>query len=258
MNVSPIETAAHWLAEARSAVAITGAGVSTPSGIPDFRSAGSGLWEKADALSVVSLTHFRRDPLPFYQWVVPLARSILAAEPNPAHHILAQWEKQGILRTLITQNIDLLHEKAGSQHFWEVHGHLRTLTCTHCMEKFPALPILASIPPDIRPPKCTNCGWVLKPDVILFGEQLPYKAIQGSLAAVKACDVLLVAGSSLEVYPVAEWPSIAQQRGAKLILVNRTPTYLDGHANLVLHGNVEEILPAIDAVIRARSFTPQT
>ncbi len=238
-----VAQAADLLRRSRATVAFTGAGLSTPSGIPDFRSAGSGLWENADPFEVASLAAFRYHPEKFYAWVRPLVETMHHAQPNPAHHALAALEAAGRLALVITQNIDTLHLRAGSRHVLEIHGHVREVTCGNCHRHWPGQPVFDQFLQDGQVPRCADCGGVLKPDVILMGEQLPEALLRQAQTAVKNCDVLLVAGSSLEVFPAADLPLKAITYGARLILVNITPTYLDEQAAVVIHGDVAEILP---------------
>ena len=249
-----IHEAAAYLQHARRAVALTGAGISTPSGIPDFRSTGSGLWDRYDPMEVASLMTFRHHPERFFAWVRPLLQDILAAQPNPAHMALAQLEQAGQIHTIITQNIDGLHQKAGSRHVLEVHGTLETLTCTQCFRTYPSREFLPAFLETGAIPRCPACGAILKPDVVLFGEQLPWKVWQEAEQAARSCDLMLVAGSSLEVTPVANLPLIAAQSGAALIIVNHTPTYIDIRADVVIRGDVAHVLPRIaEAVLSAQS-----
>ncbi len=171
--ISAIEFAADLLRQAERAVVLTGAGISTPSGIPDFRSEGTGLWSRDEPMEVASLSTFRTAPERFYQWFRPLARQIFNAQPNPAHIALAELEKAGRLRMIVTQNIDILHQKAGSQHVVEMHGTLATLSCTQCFNKWDRK-IIWKPSSNMEPfPSARNAERILKPDVILFGEQLP-------------------------------------------------------------------------------------
>jgi NAD-dependent deacetylase len=232
------------LRDARCVVALSGAGISTPSGIPDFRSPGSGLWESADPFVVASLSGFRRRPQAFYDWVRPLARQVLRAQPNPAHRALARLEAAGRLHAIVTQNIDGLHQRAGSRCVHEVHGHLRTATCLRCRRQVPTDGLIEALMGDAVPPSC-DCGGALKPDVVLFGELLPVDVWTAAEAAVDACDVLLVVGSSLEVAPVSELPLRAVGHGTRVIIVNREPTELDTLADAVIRGDVAEVLPAL-------------
>jgi NAD-dependent deacetylase len=250
MNPDLLQAAA-LIRQARYLVALTGAGVSTPSGIPDFRSPHSGLWEQVDPMEVASLRGFRANPREFYEWVKPLARAMRAAQPNPAHWALAQLEQCGKLAMLITQNIDLLHSRAGSQHVLEIHGHLREATCIGCYKVLPAEAVLTRWLEHNQLPVCPDCGGALKPNVILFGEQLPALIYTQARQAAKRCDVMLVAGSSLEVFPAAELPTLALQAGAQLIIINQTPTDLDAQAAVVWQADVASVLPAlVDEVTR--------
>ncbi|NLE75757.1 MAG: NAD-dependent deacylase [Chloroflexi bacterium] len=243
-----VEAAARLLLQAHHAVALTGAGLSTPSGIPDFRSPTTGLWAQVDPMEVASIWSFRRRPERFFAWLGPLAQALLHARPNPAHLALAQLEASGYLRAVITQNIDSLHQAAGSRRVIELHGHVRTATCTRCYTIHQVDPYLRSCTLEGRVPRC-SCGGVLKPDVILMGEDLPHETFQAALEEVRACDVLLVAGTSLEVAPAAELPFVAQRRGAVVIVVNREPTPMDGHATVVLRGDVAWAVPAVVAAM---------
>jgi NAD-dependent deacetylase len=237
--------AADLFRDAKHVVALTGAGLSTPSGIPDFRSEGTGLWARDEPLEVASLSTFRIAPERFYKWFRPLANQIFNARPNPAHTALAELEKRGHLHTIVTQNIDALHQKAGSQHVVEMHGTMQTLTCTQCYRQVNSKDRLQTFVEQGEIPHCSKCGAVLKPDVILFGEQLPQSAWLAAQRETRQCDLMLVAGSSLEVLPVAGLPMQALDRGAHLIIVNNTPTYLNVRADVVILENVAKIIPAI-------------
>jgi NAD-dependent deacetylase len=239
-----IRQIADWLRTASYAVAFTGAGISTPSGIPDFRSEESGLWEHADPMEVASIFGFRQNPRAFYAWVRPLARTTLSAQPNPAHTALAVLEQRGILKSVITQNIDMLHTRAGNRVVRELHGHMREMTCIRCFKVFPAQSYLETLLEDDTLPTC-SCGGVLKPNVILFGEQLPYKPLQDARQDAKTCDIMLVIGSSLEVEPASSLPSFAQRNGAKVVIINLQPTEFDRRADLVVHEDAAVILPRI-------------
>lgn len=241
--MNPIDRAADFLLRARHPVALTGAGVSTRSGIPDFRSPGSGIWQKVDPLEVASIFAFRRRPAAFFEWMTPMARRIVEAQPNAAHLALAQMEATGCLRAIITQNIDGLHQRAGSQRVLEVHGHLREATCVRCYRVFPTESFIQRFLDEGSFPVCPECGNLLKPNVILFGEQLPALTMQAAQRHIRQCDLVLVAGSSLEVAPVSELPRLAYQHGAHLIIVNLQPTYLDDQADVTIHDDVTDILP---------------
>jgi NAD-dependent deacetylase len=243
--ISAIEFAADLLRQAERAVVLTGAGISTPSGIPDFRSEGTGLWSRDEPMEVASLSTFRTAPERFYQWFRPLALQIFNAQPNPAHIALAELEKAGRLRLIVTQNMDTLHQKAGSQHVVEMHGSMATLSCTQCYNKVESENYLEAFVDHGTIPHCPKCAGTLKPDIILFGEQLPQKAWMEAQREVRQCDLMLVVGSSLEVLPVAGLPMQALDRGAHLIIVNNSPTYLNVRADLVIQEDVAQVLPVI-------------
>lgn len=242
---SAIEDAAELVRKAKRAVVLTGAGISTPSGIPDFRSEGTGLWSRDEPLEVASLNTFRTAPERFFSWFRPLAGQIFYANANAAHLALAQLESAGHINTIITQNIDGLHQKAGSTCVVETHGTLRTLTCTSCYQKFDSEVFLKAFIDEGKIAFCSHCRGILKPDVILFGEQLPHAAWIQAQRAARQCDLMLVTGSSLEVLPVAGLPMQALDRGAHLIVVNNTPTYVNVRADIVILSDVASVLPEI-------------
>jgi NAD-dependent deacetylase len=244
-TVEAIDFAAGLFRRAKRPVVLTGAGISTPSGIPDFRSEGTGLWSRDEPLEVASLSTFRTAPERFFAWFRPLADQIFNALPNAAHRALADLEAAGYLHAILTQNIDALHQKAGSRRVIELHGTMRTLTCGHCFFQAEAAGFLPAFVERGEIPRCPKCGSIMKPDVILFGEQLPQAAWLEAQREVRQCDLMLVAGSSLEVLPVAGLPLQAIDRGAHLVIVNNTPTYLNVRADVVILENVAEILPAI-------------
>ena len=243
-----IRRAAELIRAAKHMVAFTGAGHSTASGIPDFRSPGSGLWEKTNPMLVASIWAFRLNPQHFYDWIRPMAEIMLTASPNAAHKALAEMEARGLLQVVITQNIDNLHQRAGNRHVLELHGHMREATCVRCYQ---IVPVDAAFEQDVRAgkvPHC-HCGGVYKPNVILFGEQLPVRVLNEALAEARRCDLMLIAGSSLEVTPASEIPLIAAESGARTIIVNLQPTDFDGRADVVIHGDVAEVLPRIVAAL---------
>jgi len=240
-----LEDAAELFRRAKRVVVLTGAGISTPSGIPDFRSEGTGLWSHDEPMEVASLTTFRTHPERFFNWFRPLAGQIFNAQPNAAHFAFAEMEKAGTAHTIVTQNIDFLHQKAGSQHVIEMHGTLKTSSCTSCYKQFESKDFLQPFIDDGRIPLCSNCNGILKPDVILFGEQLPQAAWFEAQNAARQCDLMVVAGSSLEVLPVAGLPMQAIDRGAHLIVINNSPTYINVRADVVIMDDVATILPEI-------------
>jgi NAD-dependent deacetylase len=240
-----IERAQALLIQSRRAIALTGAGISTPSGIPDFRSPKSGLWDNHDPMEIASIYAFKRRPQDFYGWLHPVAKMTLTAQANPAHLALAQIELHGPLEGVITQNVDMLHDKAGSKVIYEVHGHLRQVTCLRCHSVFPSETIMAEFIETGEVPYCDGCGGVLKPNVILLGEQLPFHVLQEVKRAIRTCDLMLVAGSSLTVVPAGDLPHMAVQSGARLIIVNNEPTHVDRLADVVIHADVVDVLPRL-------------
>lgn len=247
---STLQRAASLLRTARHAVALTGAGISTPSGIPDFRSPSSGLWSKVNPMVVASKWGFRANPQAFYEWIAPLAEQMLTALPNPAHLALAELERLGKLHAVITQNIDSLHQRAGSQRVLELHGHARQAVCVRCQHEVPSDQLLEQWRVTQRVPRCPECGGVLKPTVVLFGDLLPHDVWRVAETEARHCDVMLIAGSSLEVAPASDLPLIAYHAGARLILVNYQPTPLDHLMEVALYADVAEALPAIAAGVR--------
>ncbi|MBI5305379.1 MAG: NAD-dependent deacylase [Chloroflexi bacterium] len=249
-NDQKILQAARLLIHAKRVVALTGAGISTPSGVPDFRSPGSGLWKRADPMEVASFWGFNAHPDSFYEWFKPLVELIVRAQPNSAHHALAELEAMGKLRAVITQNIDDLHQRAGSKRVLQVHGHLRQATCIRCMYQTDARPLIEEFLARGRAPQCEQCGGPMKPDVVLFGEMLPVRVMFEAEQESRQCDVMIVAGSSLEVAPAGDLPLFAKKQGAQLIVVNRTPTIADAHAQVVLREDVAVALPKIVAAVK--------
>lgn len=242
---SLILQAAQLIQKAKHTVAFTGAGISTPSGIPDFRSRGSGLWELYDPMEVASLSAFRYDPDKFYKWIQPLALTMIEAEPNPAHIALARLEEAGLLAGVVTQNIDDLHRRAGSEIVFEVHGHLREATCVSCYSCHPTEGFIETFIKTGETPHCSDCGGVLKPNTVLFGEQLPYDVFCGAADLLSQSDLILIAGSSLEMVPVASLPVGPLNTGARLIIFNHYPTYLDERADVIFRQDVAVVLPRL-------------
>lgn len=247
---SLVSKAADLLRASSHSVALTGAGFSTASGIPDFRSQGSGVWQRHDPMEVASLSAFRTQPERFFEWIHPLAVQISAAQPNAAHRALTELERTGRLQTIITQNIDGLHQRAGSQNVIEMHGSLESLTCVDCLRPFAAGEFLLAYLETKTMPKCPVCEGILKPNAILFEEQLPYEPWQRAQAAAESCELILVAGSSLEVLPVAGLPMRVLERGAKLIVINQSETYLDERADVKLELDVAAVLPEIVEMLK--------
>jgi NAD-dependent deacetylase len=240
-----IHQSAELILNAQHVVVLTGAGISTPSGIPDFRSRDSGLWERYDPMAVASLTSFRYNPEDFFEWVAPLVRRIVEAQPNTAHIALAELESKGHVQAIITQNIDALHHRAGSKSVFEIHGHLREACCTSCFKTYETHDLIRSFLEDGSLPRCLECNGILKPNIVLYGEQLPADIVRAALETLEKADLILVAGSSMEVTPAATFPIAALNRGAKMIIINHEPTYLDERASVIFNEDVAVILPKI-------------
>lgn len=218
----------HW--------ALTGAGISTESGIPDYRSPGTGLWEKMDPTRVASVDALFRDPVFFYKTNLPRWAEINQAKPNIGHLALAELERQGLIQGVITQNVDSLHLKAGSKRVYEVHGHLRTGHCLNCLRSFSFDEMLDQFQKGVVPPSCP-CGGMIRPDVVLFGDMMGEDFHQAE-RAVAGCDVLLVIGTSLQVYPVAALPRYAR----RLVIINLMSTPYDREAEVVLHEPIGQVM----------------
>jgi NAD-dependent deacetylase len=244
-----VERLAGLLRGASSVVALTGAGISVPSGIPDFRSPGTGLWENVDPMEVAHIDAWRRDPERFWHFYGDRFQSLRDKEPNGAHAALVELERRGILDAVVTQNIDMLHRKAGTVELIEVHGTIEHSSCLTCRSQYPLDDVRARQAADERGvPRC-DCSRPLKPDVVLFGEYLPQGAMEraGELAA--AADVLLCVGSSLEVWPIAQLPEITRSQGGEVAIVTTGPTPYDDVAAVKLDGDVVAELEAVVAAL---------
>jgi NAD-dependent deacetylase len=236
---------AELLLRADSAVALTGAGISVPSGIPDFRSPGTGLWENVDPAKVAHIDAFHADPVRFWCFYSRRFTELRDKQPNPAHEALVELERRGLIEGVITQNVDQLHRRAGTQELVEVHGSIATCSCLWCgsrVELEEARERLAADPDSV--PRC-DCGRPLRPDVVLFGELLPDEAMERATTLAAGADVLLCVGSSLEVHPVAGLPRVTLARGGQLALVTQGPTPYDDEAVVKLDGDVVEELGAL-------------
>ena len=234
-----LEQLARWVRESERMVFFGGAGVSTESGIPDFRSA-QGLYQQAYRYppeEIVSRRFFEEHPEAFFAFYRE-KMLWLDAKPNPAHLRLAQWEREGRLRAVVTQNIDGLHQAAGSRVVWELHGSVHRNTCTRCGRRYDARFVQESG----GLPRCA-CGGIVKPDVVLYGEALDAAVVQGAVAAIRQADLLLVGGTSLNVYPAAGL--LEYYAGKRLVLINRSPTPFDRQADLLLSGPIGQLLGAL-------------
>jgi NAD-dependent deacetylase len=240
---------ARLIREHQPCVVLTGAGVSTESGIPDFRSPG-GLWAQFDPLDYGSIESFRADPERVWRFYAPRFAMLTEAEPNAAHRALAELEALGLVAAVVTQNIDRLHERAGSREVIEVHGSIRTSSCPACLRCYRLDDVLPLIQAGGGAPRCVDCGAVLKPDVVFFGEMLPAAEIDRATLLARTARLMLVVGSSLEVYPVAGLPLETLSTGGALAVVNRGSTPLDGRATLKLDEAAGEALAAVVAELR--------
>ncbi len=236
---------AELVREADSVVALTGAGISVPSGIPDFRSPGTGLWANVDPMEVAHIDAFHRDPERFWSFYGRRFQTLEDKQPNRAHAALVELERGGLLDAVITQNIDRLHDRAGSRQVVEVHGSIASSSCLRCRARYPLADVRARLESDpLGVPRC-DCGKPLKPDVVLFGEYLPADALARAERLAAEADVLLCIGSSLEVYPVAGLPKVTLSAGGRIAIITQGPTPLDAAASVRMRGDVVSELEAL-------------
>jgi NAD-dependent deacetylase len=242
------ERLAELIRASSCTVALTGAGISVPSGIPDFRTPGEGIWEKVDPMEVAHIDAFRRDPAKFWSFYRPRLHMLGDVEPNGAHRALAELESRGLLEAVITQNIDELHHKAGSERVIEVHGSIRTSSCQSCGAAYPREQVEDLFDGE-GAARCTACEGPVKPDVVLFGELLPADAIAEAEALASRADLMLCVGSSLEVYPVAGLPSVTMRSGGRIAVITKGPTPFDPDAAVRMGGDVVADLDAVLAAL---------
>jgi NAD-dependent deacetylase len=241
---------AELIRESSCTVALTGAGVSVPSGIPDFRSPGEGMWTKVDPMKVAHIDAFHRDTAAFWEYYRPRFEGLADKRPNPAHEALAELERRGLLAGVITQNIDRLHRAAGSENVIEVHGSIETSSCTSCGCTY-RLDQVEALFEDDGVATCGGCMGKVKPDVVLFGELLPATAMAEATALCERADLLLCVGSSLEVHPVAALPELTLAAGGDVAIVTRSTTPYDSDAAVRLDGDVVDELGAVLASLPA-------
>ncbi len=243
-----IEKAAKIIDEAKEVLVFTGAGISTESGIPDFRSPG-GLWSKYDPQDFYFDRFISNEKAreKYWQMSTEAYATMKDARPNPAHLAIKCLEDRGKLLALVTQNIDGLHHKAGNSpdKIIEIHGTALSVSCLNCRKPYGRDEIEERLRSGVKVPYCDECGGILKPDTVSFGQSMPEDKMQRALECAARCDACVVAGSSLVVYPAASIPAQAAQSGAKLIIVNRDPTPLDNYATVVIHGSLSEVLGPI-------------
>jgi NAD-dependent deacetylase len=242
-------TLARLIERAGSVVALTGAGVSVPSGIPDFRSPGTGLWANVNPMEVAHIDAFRRDPVRFWSFYGRRFQTLEDKQPNRAHAALVELERAGLLDAVITQNIDRLHARAGTRNLIEVHGSIDHSICLVCGVRYELGDVGArlGVDPD-GVPRC-DCGAPLKPGVVLFGEYLPVEAITRAEALAAGADLMLCVGSSLEVYPVAGLPETTLTAGGQIAILTQGPTPLDRRAAVRMGGDVVDELEAVLAAL---------
>jgi len=217
---------------------LTGAGISTDSGVPDFRSPGTGMWEKIDPIATSSVDTLYNNPRLFYEEGFKRFAKISSAVPNQGHYMLSRLEELGYLKVLITQNVDGLHVKAGSKNVWEVHGHLRTGYCLGCKKKYPFEQLVHQVELKRIPPICHNCHSMLRPDVVLFGDPMPSFFLELHQKVQRECDFMVVIGSSLVVYPIADLPRLA----GKMAIINKQPTDYDQLSEVVIREDISKTL----------------
>ena len=245
-----VQRLAELVREQQPCVALTGAGISTESGIPDFRSP-TGIWAHVDPMEYASLSAFRRDPERVWSFYRLRIAMLAQAKPNRAHAALAELERMGFVRAVITQNIDLLHGRAGSRDVVEVHGSIRSSSCRRCGCTYPLEHVLGLLETSEAAPRCEICDAVLKPDVVFFEEMLPEAAIDRAFDLCRAARLLLVVGSSLEVYPVAGLPDRVLAAGGRLAIVNLGATPHDRHADLKVEEAAGDVLERVVSILAA-------
>jgi NAD-dependent deacetylase len=243
------ERVASLLRDSERAVVLTGAGVSVPSGIPDFRTPGTGLWENVDPMEVAHIDAWRRDPERFWSFYGERFASLVDKRPNGAHLAIAELERRGLIRGVITQNIDRLHRAAGSERLIEMHGSIEWSVCLECGGRHRLERVVAQLHDGGGAPECPACVAPLKPDVVLFGELLPERALAEAQELAMRADLMLCVGSSLEVYPVAGLPAITRGAGGRIVLITQGPTPYDDDAELRLDGDVVDELERVLAAI---------
>jgi NAD-dependent deacetylase len=243
---------AELIRESGTVVALTGAGISVPSGIPDFRSPGTGLWEDVDPMEVAHIDAFREDPVRFWSFYGQRFATLGEKQPNAAHRALVALETRGLLDAVITQNIDMLHGKAGTRDLVEVHGSIAGCSCLRCGDRVELEEVRARLRTAVDGvPRCERCAAALKPDVVLFGEMLPVAALERARELCEEAGLLLCIGSSLEVHPVAGLPLLTREGGGRVAIVTQGPTPLDSIASVRLSGDVVAELASVLAVLDA-------
>jgi NAD-dependent deacetylase len=247
-NAVGIEQVASWLASSQSAVVLTGAGISTESGIPDFRSPG-GVWSKYRTVYFDEFLESAESRHEYWRQKCEMHREFASAEPNAGHQVLARWEAAGRIRGVITQNIDGLHQIAGGGRVLELHGTARQAACLECQARYEIGPLVEQFRMQNRVPDCPDCGGRLKHATISFGQALPADVLMEATRWSREADLMLAIGSSLVVTPAADLPRTAKAHGARLVIINRDPTPLDTLADAIFTNSIGEELIAIDAAL---------
>lgn len=241
-----IREVAALLNQAETAIALTGAGISVESGIPAFRGA-QGLWERYDPMEYASIEAFRSDPGKVWNMLKEMDELVMSAQPNPAHQALARLEALGCMSSIVTQNIDGLHQAAGSRHVVEFHGSGRQLSCQKCRRQVGRSELMI----DELPPRC-GCGGIIRPEVVFFGEPIPERAAMTAFALASSCQVMLVVGTSAVVAPASQLPVLAKRAGAKVVEINLEPSPLSqGVSDYMFEANASQVLPQLADAVEA-------
>jgi NAD-dependent deacetylase len=240
--MTQLKATAKLIRNAEHLIALSGAGISKESNVPTFRGK-DGLWKQYNAMDLATPQAFRQNPQLVWEWYVWRQNLIAKCKPNPAHYTLVNWEHSGLLKTLITQNVDGLHRKAGSTHVLEVHGNLWALKCTTCTHQSRLSQPAQGIPP------CPECGSNLRPDVVWFGESLPSTIMEQVYTELQIADIILVVGTSALVQPAASFPLIVKQNGGQILEINVETTPLTASADIHLTGKAGEVLPKLDKLL---------
>ena len=245
--IEEIEQLARLIVESKKTVVFTGAGISTESGIPDFRSPG-GIWSKYDPEDFTIQKFLSSPAARKTHWkMFTESGLIMEAEPNPAHYAIAELYQLGKVDCVITQNVDNLHQKAGvpEDKVFELHGNMRWVVCLSCHKRLPLPEVLQKIDEGVEVPDCPDCQGILKPDGVFFGEALPEETLMEATRRSQNCDLFIVIGSTLVIYPAAYIPTYAGEAGAKVAIVNLTPTPFDHYAEVVIRGKAGEIMSRV-------------
>jgi len=247
-----IEKLAKLILESHNIVALTGAGMSTESGIADFRSPGTGLWEKVDPYEFASIHSYVANPAKNLEFMLETGKAIFRARPNKGHKALTKLQKLGKIKGVLTQNIDRLHHKAKTKNIVEFHGNAYEAKCMSCGQIYQISFMVNQVLEGIYSPSCEKCSGLLKPNAIFFGEPLESKTLEEADDMIAECDLLLVLGSSLVVYPVAFYPKKILSLGAKLAIINIQETDMDSVAEVVIHEKIGDIFPKVVSIVEEK------